>query len=177
MSSKRVSIAIVAMTSIIIIIIITSIIIHIIIEKKKAKGQNRQPGTENMMAVDVAGSTLSSIYSCIPIIISKSIRMAIAFPAHCLQPLVLVEPDGVVSDEQPAVVDPPETNLLSLFRPGKITIISRTIYDILGILGIQDSISSIYRVRHLPGYLFLMGDCFRNLCATKNCTATALRKT
>ena len=103
--------------------------------------------------------------------------MAIAFPAHGLQPLVLVEPDGVVSDEQPAVVDPPETNLLSLFRPGKITIISRTIYDILGILGIQDSISSIYRVRHLPGYLFLMGDCFRNLCATVNCTATALRKT
>ena len=32
----------------------------------------------------------------------------------------------------------------------------------------------VYRVRHLPGYLFSVGDCFRHLLATENCTGTAL---
>ena len=35
-------------------------------------------------------------------------------------------------------------------------------------------IKGSHRVRHVPGYLFPVGDCFLYLCATKNCTATAL---
>ena len=31
--------------------------------------------------------------------------------------------------------------------------------------------AQLYRVRHLPGYLFLVGDCSRNLRTTENCTA------